>query len=224
MKLLHGDHAARLVSERIGAPVATIAALKQVPASRRVDGQLFHVQVDNTVWQWVDAAVCSGDDVLAVNPTDAPSTGRFMRLPGRAMLALPFYATTPTGTNLLTVPSNTALRLEDFALKVTRVFTGPSNAAIAVSSTNHPGHTGVGGFMGSAVATQLNNMFSATAAGTGVDFIMGPVASGTFNTIETKRLWLKGGDTIRLDVIGAGFGTGVGQVLVACDILKNPGV
>jgi hypothetical protein len=226
MKLLHGDRAAREVSERIGAPVATLTVLKQTPANRRVDGQVFHVLADNTFWQWVDAAVCSGDDVLAVNPTDAPSTGRFMRLPGRATLALNFAATTPTGTNLLTVPSNTiiALNATEFGVKVTRVFTGPSNAGVGLSSTNHLGHTGVAAFAGSCVATLLNNMFSATAAGTGCDFQMAPIASGTFDSLANKRTWMKGGDTFRHDVIGAGFGTGVGQWLIPCDILKNPGV
>lgn len=224
MKLLHGDHAARLVSERIGAPVATLSALKSTPASRRVDGQIFHVLDSNTLWQWVDDAVCSGDDVLAVNPNDSPSTGRFMRLPGKAVLSLDFYATTATGTNLLTVPSGSVLVLQDIAVKVSRIFTGPSNAAVALSSSNHPGHTGIAGFAGSMVATQLSFMFSATAAATGMDFLMAPIASGTFDTVANKRTWLKGGDTLRHDVIGANFGTGVGQWLVACDILKNPGV
>jgi hypothetical protein len=224
MKLLHGDAAARLVSERIGTPVATLTVLKSTPASRRVNGQIFHCLADNTVWEWVDAAVCSGDDVLAVNPTDAPSTGRFMRMPGRALLALDFTATTPTGTNLLTVPSNTILRPDDFAVKVTRVFTGASNAAIALSSSNILGKTGAAQFMGTFVATMLNNAVGPTAGGTGTDFHMSPVASGTFDTFGNRRRWMKGGDTFRLDVIGAQFGTGVGQVLVACDILKNPGV
>jgi hypothetical protein len=224
MKLLFGDTAARLVSERIGAPVATISALKQIPANKRVDAQVFHITADNTLWQWVDAAVCSGDDVLAVNPNDAPSTGRFMRLPGRAMLALNFYATTPDATALLTVPSNTILRPEDFGVKVSRIFTGASNACVGLSSSNHPGHTGAANFAGSCVATFLNHVFSATAAGTGCDFQMAPIASGTWDSYGNKRRWMKGGDTFRHDVMGANFGTGVGQWLVACDILKNPGV
>lgn len=224
MKLLHGDRAAQLVSERIGASVATLAILKQTPADRRVDGQLFHVTTDDTIWQWTDAAVATGDDLLAVTPNDAPSAGRFMRLPGAAMVALPIQANTPTGTNLLTVPSNTLLQPLDFAYRVSRVFTGPSNAAIAVSSSNHRGHTGVGGFAGSMVQTQLNQVFSATAAGTGIAFAMCPVASGTFDTIDNRRLLMKGGDTVRLDVIGSSFATGVGQVLMICNILQNPGV
>jgi hypothetical protein len=221
--LKHGDRAAQLVSQRVAAPIATVAALKAIKSDKCANGQVAHVTADDTLWQYNTSSAVTGDDLLAITPGDSPSTGRWMRMPGAAMIAMTFYATTPTGTNLLTVPSNTILQPLDFGLKVTRVFTGPSNAAIAVSSTNHPGHTGVGGFMGSAVATLLNNVFSATAAGTGCDFQMGPVASGTFNTLENKRAWMKGGDTVRLDVIGAAFGTGVGQVLMACNILRNPG-
>lgn len=215
MKLQYGDSAAREVSERIGHQVATLAILKQTPVDRRVDGQVFHVLADNTLWQWVDEAVAAGDDVLAATPDDAPSTGRFMRMPGGALLAMTFLATTPTGTNLLTVPSGSIVAPKEFGYRISRVFTGPANAALAVSSSNHPGHTGVGGFMGSMVATQLNN--------TGAAFQMSVVASGTFDTVANRRTWLKGGDTIRLDVIGANFGTGIGQVLLACDILQNPG-
>ena len=224
IKLLFGDRAAQLVSQRIGAPVATLTVLKQTPSDRRVDGQIFHVLDDDTFWHWNDEATATNDDVLAVNPNDAPTTGRFMRLPGAAMLALTFYATTPTGTNLLTVPSNTILQPLEFGVKVTRIFTGASTAAVALSSTKHPSHTGIANFAGSCVQTQLNEMFSATAAGTGVDFQMAPVASGTFDTHDNKRRWMKGGDTFRHDVIGSAFGTGIGQWLVACNILKNPGI
>lgn len=224
MFLKHGDHAAREVSKRIGAPVATLSVLKTTPADRRIDGQVFHVLEDDTVWTWNDEAVCNGDDVLAVKPNDNPTTGRFMRMPGAAMLALNFAATTPTGTNLLTVPSGTVIQPLDFAVRVTRIFTGPSNAAVALSSSNHRGHTGVANFAGSCVATQLNHVFSATAAGTGIAFLMAPVASGTFDSRDNTRLWMKGGDTFRHDVIGAAFGTGIGQWLVACNILQNPGV
>lgn len=224
MKLLFGDRAAQLVSERIGASVATLTVLKQTPANRRVEGQVFHVTMNDTWWHWNDEATATGDDVLAVNPNDAPTTGRFMRMPGHALLRLPFTATMPTGTNLLTVPSNTILELQDFGVYVSRIFTGASTACVAISSTNHPAHTGVANFAGSCVQTQLNQMFSATAAGTGVDFQMAPIASGTFDSHATKRAWLKGGDTLRHDVIGAAFGTGIGDWLVSCNILKNPGI
>jgi hypothetical protein len=224
MKLLFGDRAAQLVSERIGAPVASITVLKQTPADRRVDNQVFHVTDDDTWWFWNDEAVASNDDVLCVRPNDAPTTGRFMRMPGAALLKLTFYATTVDATALLTVPSNTILQPLEFGVTVSRIFTGASNAVVGLSSSNHPGHTGVANFAGSCVATQLNHMFSATAAGTGVDFQMAPIASGTWDSHANKRTWMKGGDTFRHDAKGANFGTGVGQWLVACNILKNPGV
>lgn len=224
MRLLHGDHAARLVSQRIAEAVATLTVLKAIPADRRVDGMIVHVQSDNTVWQYNEDATASGDDVLAVNPDDSPSTGRWMRAPGAALLALNFYATTVDATALLTVPSNTILEPVEFGVRVSRIFTGASNAVVGLSSSNHPGHTGAFNFAGSCVMTLLNQVFSATAAGTGVAFQMAPIASGTWDSHANKRLWMKGGDTFRHDAKTAQFGTGIGQWLVSCNILQNPGV
>lgn len=224
MKLLYGDSAARLVSQRIAEPLATLTTLKAVPADRRVDGMVAHVQADNTYWQYNEDATVTGDDVLAVNPTDSPSTGRWMRMPGAAVLALTFMATTVDATALLTVPSGSIIQPLDFGVRVSRIFTGASNAVVGLSSSNHPGHTGAFNFAGSCVQTQLNQMFSATAAGTGIAFQMAPIASGTWDSDANKRLWMKGGDTFRHDAKGANFGTGIGQWLVACNILQNPGV
>lgn len=224
IKLLFGDRAAQLVSERVGAPVASLTVLKQTPANRRVDNQVFHVADDDTWWFWNDEATCSGDDVLAVTPNDSPSTGRFMRMPGMAMLAVTFYATTPSGTALVTVPSNTILQLHDFGVKVSRIFTGAAGAVVGLSSSNLVGHTGVFNLIGSCVQTTLNQAFSATAAGTGVSFQMAPVASGSAYAGRTAvRPWMKGGDTLRHDV-GTAYGTGVGQWIIAAHILQNPGV
>lgn len=225
MKLNYGDHAAQKVSERIGAPVASLTVLKQTPADRRVDGQVFHVMDDDTYWFWNDEAVATGDDVLAVNPNDAPSTGRFMRMPGAAILKIPFYATTPDATVLVTVPSNSILQPLEFGVAVSRIFTGAANLAVGLSSSNHAGHTGAANFAGSCTATLLNHVFSATAAGTGVQFQMAPIASGTWDSYANTRRWMKGGDTFRHDAMGGSvFGTGIGQWLVACNILSNPGV
>jgi hypothetical protein len=224
MRLLHGDHAARLVSQRVAEQVASIAVLKQTPADRRVAGQIAHVIDSNTVWEWSANATCAGDDILAIKPSDNPSTGRWMRMPGAAVLSLPFLATTPDATALLTVPSGSVVQLLDFGVKVTRNFTGASNAVVGLSSSNHPGHTGAFNFAGSCIATQLDWMFSATAAATGMDFLMAPIASGTFDTHANKRVWMKGGETLRHDAMNANFGTGIGEWLVACNILKNPGV
>lgn len=227
-RLNWGDKAAQLVSERTARPESTIATLKTIPANKRVNGMIVHIltgDAQNTQWHWVDASTTTGDDVLAITPSDNPSAGRWLRLPGFAMLALPFLATTPNNTVLLTVPSGSILDPLEFAWGApSTVFTGASNAAVAVSSSNHPGHTGVGAFLGSAVATNLNQWFSATGNGTGCAFNMGSVASGTFDTVLNRRGFMKGGDTIKLNVMGANFGTGAGSVLVACNVLRNPGV
>lgn len=224
-KLLFGETAGRLVSERVGKPEATLTTLKQIPADRRVNGQVFEIlggDAANTLWEWVDAATCNGDDVLAAKPDDNPSTGRFMRKPGNHCLRVTFYATTPSGTALLTIPSGSILQPLDFGIAVSRRFTGVATALAGLSSSNHWGHTGLFGFIGSCIATTLDHAFSPTAAGTGITFQMAPVASGSFDNRTNSRLWMKGGDTFRQD--GGGWGTGVGQWLISANLLANPGV
>ena len=213
----------------MAAPVASVTVMKQTPADRRVDGQVFTCTDHDTHWVWNDEATATGDDVLAARPNDAPTAGRFMRVTGATLLRIPFYATTPSGTALLTVPSNTILQLADFGVYVSRIFTGPAASVVGLSSSNLRGHTGAYDLIGSCTPSQLNNMFSATGAGTGVDFQMAPhpmplvpTGASEFRS-EFRRPWMKGGDTLRQDV-GTGYGTGIGEWLVACNVLKNPGI
>jgi hypothetical protein len=238
-KLNYGDRAAQLVSGRIGQAETSIATLKQIPANKRVNGQIFQVltgDAANTFWQWIDGATATGDDVLCVLPNDGPTTGRFMRCTGAALLAVPFYATTPTGTNVLVVPSGAMIALKETAraVSVSVGFTGVANCAIGFSSSNHPNYTGIANFAGSMVMTQLSQMFSGTGNGTGLQFQMCPVPSGagqatggTYDAQSLRRTWMKGGDTVRFDLMQSGttgMATGVGRLLIACDILANPGV
>jgi hypothetical protein len=75
LKLKFGDAAARQVSERIGAPTATTATLKATPADRRVDGQLFIVLSDSSMWVFdVDSSAGASSTVLV---PDA-GAGRFL--------------------------------------------------------------------------------------------------------------------------------------------------
>lgn len=77
MKLLYGDSAARLVSGRVGGYAATTAALKAIPANRRVNMQIYMVEADNSLW------VFDGDSAAGASSTvlvpDAGS-GRYLAI------------------------------------------------------------------------------------------------------------------------------------------------
>jgi hypothetical protein len=75
MKLHHGETAGRIVSGRIGEPTATTTSLKAVPANSRVDGQLFVVLNDYSVWVYdADSAASASSTVLVPDAGD----GRFL--------------------------------------------------------------------------------------------------------------------------------------------------
>lgn len=77
MKLKYGDAAARQVSGRIGDPTATTTTLKAIPADRRVDGQLFLVLADSSLWAFdADSSASASSTVLV---PDAGS-GRFLAM------------------------------------------------------------------------------------------------------------------------------------------------
>ena len=215
MKLLYGDRAAREVSERIAAPVATLTALKAIPAANRVDGMYAHVLADDSLWQFDRASALTGDDVLVATP--GAGTGAWLRAPGGALLALPITYATADATVLLTIPTGCVLRVHEFAWKITADFTGGSSSAIGVSSSNHTGNTTKGDLLGGASGDVL-----ATLVATSGEFAMGTIGT-TFATVANRRPLWKPTDTIRFDRITSAFTAGSGYVLVACDILKNLG-
>lgn len=215
MKLLYGDNAARAVSERIAAPVATLTALKAIPAAHRVDGMYAHVLSDDSLWQFDSASALSGDDVLVAAP--AAGTGAWLRAPGGALLSLPFTFATADAAVLLTVPTGCVLRVHEFAWKITADMTGGAASAIGVSSSNHTGNTTKGDLLGGATGD-----VAATLVASSGEFAMGTIGT-TFTTIANRRPLWKPTDTIRFDRITSAFTAGSGSVLVACDILKNLG-
>lgn len=215
MKLIHGDSAARLVSERIAAPVANMSALKAIPVDRRVDGMICMVLADGSLWQLSTACALAGDDILVAG--SGSGTGRWLRMPGKALLALPIAFGTADAAVLLTVPTGCVLRTSEFAWKVTADFTGGASSAIGVSSSNHIGHTAKGDLLGGATGDVL-----ATLVASSGELAMGTIGAA-FTTIANRRPLWKPADTIRFDRITSAFTAGAGFVLVSADILKNAG-
>jgi hypothetical protein len=75
MKLTYGDSAAREVSGRIAGPPATTTELKATPADRRVDGQLFLVIADGSLWFYSATSSASAGATVLVPDV---GTGRFL--------------------------------------------------------------------------------------------------------------------------------------------------
>ena len=215
MRIVYGDRAAREVSARVAAPVATLTALKAIPFDRKDDGMLALVVADNTIWQHSAACALTGDDILVAG--SGTGQGRWLRKPGGACLRLPITFATVDAAVLLTIPTGCVLRVHEFAWNVTVDWTGGSSSAIGVSSSNHAGHTTKGNLLGGAAGDVL-----ATLVASSGEFVMGTIGA-TFTTVAERRVMWKPADTMRFDRITSAFTAGAGNVLVSCDILKNAG-
>lgn len=77
MKLLHGDSAARLVSERIAGQTATVATLKAIPVDRRVDGMIAITLSTYELWVYDEDSVIAASATILVPDAGA---GRWRRI------------------------------------------------------------------------------------------------------------------------------------------------
>lgn len=213
MKLNYGDRAAREVSERIAAPVATITALKAIPAANRVADMLVMVVADGSMWKFHGTSSLTGDDILVVTPT--AGSGRWLRNIGAAKLIMPIAFGTADAAVLLTVPTGCLLHLREVYWTITTSFSGGASSAIGVSSTK-TNFTTKGDILGGAggdVAAGLTTALSPT---------MGTIGAA-FDTLAKRRVHWKPADILRFDRITSVFTAGAGAVNAIVDILHNDG-
>ena len=192
--------------------VATMTALKAIPAKQRDHGSVKHVEADNSSWWFHSTSALTGDDVLVAEP--ASGSGAWLRMPGRAYLVLPFTFATADATALLTLQAGQQIRLWDLYWEIAADMTGGSSSAIGVSS-NKTGYSTKGDLLGGAsgdVAASLTLALSPTVGTIGAK-VDGDDARAIF--IEAN--------TIRFDRITSAFAAGSGNVVVVADILKNAG-
>lgn len=219
MKLLHGDSAGRLVSERIAKTVATVTAMRAIPTKRSVDGMIVRVAADNSLWQFSTACALTGDNILVAEPSDS-GAGAWLRMPGAVELLLPFTFATADAAVLLTVPTGALLRIHEFFWQISADMTGGAASAIGVSSnkTEVTSFVGkgdlLGGATGDVAATLTATLGSVYAPGTvGTDW----------DTLAKRRCLWKPANTILFDRITSAFTAGAGNVVVVADLLRNAG-
>lgn len=215
MKKTFGDILAQEVSGRYAAPVASLTELKAIPAVGRVHGQMVINLADGSRWRFHESSVLTGDDLLVVAPTSG--SGRWLRLPGAALLAPAIAFGTLDAAILLTVPTGALLRIKGFAWRVTADFTGGASSAIGVSSSNKTGYTTKGDLLGGATGD-----VAATLVASSGKSAMGTIGA-QYGTIALQRPFWKPTETLRFDRITSAFTAGSGNVLVDCDVLENDG-
>lgn len=215
MKLNYGDFAAQQVSERIGTPVDTLTTLKAIPADRRVNGQVFLVLADNTLWKFHSSSALTGDDILVAAP--GSGSGRFLRMPGAGKFELPFTSATADGTALLMMQAGQELAVERAAWRIAVDLTGGAASAIGLSSnkTSPTNWSTKGDILGGAagdVAATLVAGFKVGTIGTEMDTLT-----------KTRGLVLVSGDTVKIDRITSAFTAGSGNAVLIGMLIKNDG-
>lgn len=218
MKLLHGDAAARDVSERIGAPVASLTALKAIPADRRVDGQVFLNLADDSLWQFNAASSLTGNDILVATP--GAGSGRFLRMPGACALELPFTFATADAAALLTMQAGQEFHVDlahGFAWRIAVSMTGGTTPAIGVSSnkTTPTNWSTKGDLLGGA----SGDLTATLTAG----FKVGTIGADMDTVAKVRGLVLVPTDVIRFDRIADAFTAGSGTVVMCGYLSKNDG-
>lgn len=215
MKLLYGDSAARLVSGRIAAPVASIAVLRTTPTKRAVHGMSCFVTADGSEWIFNSASVLVDDGVLVVRPSDG-GTGAWLRAGGGAKLVLPITFATLDAAILLTLQAGQEFYLEDIYWEALTDWTGGASSTIGVSSSTKTSFTTKGDLLGGAAGSLAAALTAAGAPN------FGTIGAG-FDTLAKRRTIFKNLDTIRHDRITSAFAAGTGNVVLMVNLTKNAG-
>lgn len=213
--LKYGESAGRKVSERIAAPVASIAALKLIGAGDCADGQRAITTLEQKNFQFLASCALAGDDQFIVAP--ASGNGRWLLIDDITVLALPITFATADGAILYTVPTGAYLQPLDFFWGITADFTGGGGSSIGVSSSNKAGYTTKGDLLGGATGDVAATLVASAVKAYGT-------IGAQWGTVALRRkLWIPG-DTFRHDRITAGpFTAGAGTVNVRCEIIQNVG-
>lgn len=217
MKIITGPIEVQSLSERVGAPVADLTALKAIPADRRVDGQLFFVLADDTVWQFNAASALTGNDILVATP--GAGTGRFLRVPAGGKFELPFTFATADAAALLTMQAGQELAVERAFWRVAADFTGGASSAIGASSnkTTPTNWSTKGDILGGATGDVAATLVAS------VGIVAGTIGADMDTLTKTRGLILKATDTVRLDRITSAFTAGSGAVVLVGTLLRNDG-
>lgn len=214
--LNYGDYGARLVSQRIATPVASVTALKAMAPSTRVAGMLAVNTANGQTWRFHASSSLTGDDILVATPDSG--SGRWLLVPGAHRLQMTIAYTTADAAALLTVPTGCYIVPLEFWWQVSTSFTGGTNSAIGLSS-NKTGFDTKGDLLGGATGDVLATL---AAAGSGATPIMGTIGAG-FDTLAKRRTVLVPTNTVRFDRVTSVFTAGAGTANMSCIVLANNG-
>lgn len=207
-----GDALAQDVAYRVSS-VATLAALKAIPAKKRHEGLVKLVEVDNSLWRFHSSSSLTNDNALVAAPDSG--SGRWLLCPGTVTMRLPITYATADATALLTLQAGQEMFVRQLYWEVSTNFTGGSSSAIGVSS-NKTAFTTKGDLLGGATGDVAATLLAASSPA------VGTVGAGADTVAKLRKIFVAT-DTVRFDRITSAFTAGAGNVCVVVDLLKNAG-
>jgi hypothetical protein len=189
---------------------ADVAAIKAIAAVSRFDGLIVTKADDGSRWRFVAASVLTTDgDQLLIIPT--AGTGVWVRQDKSAELSLAATFASADAAVLYTVPAGFRLKVGIPYWNVTTSWTGGTDSAIGLSSSNSALTTKgdlLGGAAGDLAATLLST---------------GAYAKGTIGAKAlAPGMVLVAGETIRFDRIASVFTAGAGTAKIPVQIVASP--
>jgi hypothetical protein len=193
------------LAARIAQQPADLTALKAISATARADGMVAVLASDGSTWRFVAASAVTGDDILVATP--AAGTGRWLRVDKMVDIKIAITKDTANNAVLYTVPTGFKLKPIDPFWEPLTNWTGGTDSAIGLSSSNAAAST-AGDLLGGAAGDLAAGMLAASVY-TGTP--------GTKIATVTPGLVLVAGDTIKFNRIASAFtaGTGYAHIPVA---------
>jgi len=188
--------------------VATKTALKAIAVADRYNGQLVHVQADDSLWVYNSTSTAVEDtaDELVQTPDGAPATGRWLRADKCFVMKIPFSYANSDGDALETIPAGFILRIAGMPFwEIEADMTGGSSSAIGIS-TNITGYETGGDILGGATGDVAATLVAGVAAGT--------IGGELNDTTGLHDLLFVAASEFQFDAITSAFTAGNGFVCV----------
>lgn len=198
----------RGIAGRVAPVQATRTTLKALDADNRVANQVAFV-ADGSAWMWnATSTAADATENLVLVPTDNPSAGRWLRMPGLVDLSLPFTHATANNATLFTVPVGARLWVSGGYWEVTTGFSGGTSPTIGLASNVY--------------STAGDLLGGASGDGAAIVGTTG-IKRATIGAAIASGVMLNSGDTVLFNRISSAFTAGVANARIVAHLLTNPG-
>jgi hypothetical protein len=187
----------------------TLAALKLVDPKLPEPSDVVRL-ADGRAYIPSPTSTLTADDFFVVQASGV-TVGRWLLAPGFvSVLTIPFTFSTADAAALVTLPTNSVVRVDAGYWNVAADFTGGASSAIGLSSSN-------------AAYNTKGDLLGGAAGDVAAALTAGAIKIATVGVKIARGCFLVGGNAIRFDRITSAFTAGSGNVVLPVYVIANPG-